>query len=93
MEGLKLSYDYFCKNNIPHKKIGKLIVAQNPAQVKRIDDLYDRGIKNNVPDLQIVEKDCISKYEPKCQVSFEKRMNYIHETIRTDTSKYSARNL
>ncbi|XP_012221153.1 L-2-hydroxyglutarate dehydrogenase, mitochondrial isoform X1 [Linepithema humile] len=67
VEGLKLSYDYFCKNNIPHKKIGKLIVAQNPAQVKRIDDLFDRGTKNNVPDLQIVEKDCISKYEPKCK--------------------------
>ncbi|EZA57326.1 L-2-hydroxyglutarate dehydrogenase, mitochondrial [Ooceraea biroi] len=67
VEGLKLSYEYFCKNNIPHKKVGKLIVAQNPAQVKRIDDLFDRGTKNNVPDLQIVEKDCISKYEPKCQ--------------------------
>lgn len=67
VEGLKLSYEYFCKNNIPHKKIGKLIVAQNPTQVKRIDDLFDRGTKNNVPDLQIVEKDCISKYEPKCK--------------------------
>ncbi|XP_012530193.1 L-2-hydroxyglutarate dehydrogenase, mitochondrial [Monomorium pharaonis] len=67
VEGLKLSYEYFCKNNIPHKKVGKLIVAQNPAQIKRIDDLFDRGTKNKVPDLQIVEKDCISKYEPKCQ--------------------------
>jgi len=69
VEGLKLSYEYFCKNNIPHKKVGKLIVAQNPAQIKRIDDLFDRGTKNKVPDLQIVEKDCISKYEPKCKVS------------------------
>lgn len=67
VEGLKLSYEYFCKNNIPHKKVGKLIVAQNPNQIKRIDDFFDRGTKNNVPDLQIVEKDCISKYEPKCK--------------------------
>ncbi|KYN43698.1 L-2-hydroxyglutarate dehydrogenase, mitochondrial [Trachymyrmex septentrionalis] len=67
VEGLKMSYEYFCKNNIPHKKIGKLIVAQNPAEVKRIDDLFIRGTNNNVPDLQIVEKDCISKYEPKCK--------------------------
>ncbi|CAL7934710.1 unnamed protein product [Xylocopa violacea] len=63
VEGLKLSYEYFCKHDIPHKKVGKLIVAQNKEQVKRLDDLYNRGIKNNVPDLQLVEKDCISKYE------------------------------
>ncbi|KAG5318150.1 L2HDH protein, partial [Pseudoatta argentina] len=67
VEGLKLSYEYFCKNNIPHKKIGKLIVAQNPAEVKSIDELFDKGMKNKVPDLQIIEKDCISKYEPKCK--------------------------
>lgn len=68
MEGLKLSYEYFCKNNIPHNRVGKLIVAQNVQQIKRIDDLYDRGLKNNVPDLTMVEKACISKYEPKCRV-------------------------
>ena len=68
MEGLKLSYEYFCKHDIPHNKVGKLIVAQNKDQVKKLDDLYDRGIKNNVPDLEVVEKDCISKYEAKCQV-------------------------
>ncbi|XP_076655798.1 L-2-hydroxyglutarate dehydrogenase [Halictus rubicundus] len=67
VEGLKLSYEYFCKHNVPHNKVGKLIVAQNTEQVKRIDDLFDRGTKNNVPDLEVVEKDCISKYEPKCR--------------------------
>ncbi|OAD57083.1 L-2-hydroxyglutarate dehydrogenase, mitochondrial [Eufriesea mexicana] len=67
VEGLKLSYEYFCNHDIPHNKVGKLIVAQNAEQVKRLDDLYDRGLKNNVPDLQLVEKDCISKYEAKCQ--------------------------
>ncbi|KAK2576974.1 hypothetical protein KPH14_011938 [Odynerus spinipes] len=67
VEGLKLSYDYFCKNDIPHKKIGKLIVAQSPQQAKMIDTLFERGTKNNVPDLQLVEKDCISNYEPKCR--------------------------
>ncbi|XP_076296201.1 L-2-hydroxyglutarate dehydrogenase [Lasioglossum baleicum] len=67
VEGLKLSYEYFCKNNIPHNKVGKLIVAQTKEQVKRIDDLFERGTKNNVPDLEVVEKDCISKYEPKCR--------------------------
>ncbi|XP_043269859.1 L-2-hydroxyglutarate dehydrogenase, mitochondrial isoform X2 [Venturia canescens] len=67
VEGLKLSYEYFNKNNIPHKKVGKLIVAQTPEQVARISDLYDRGLKNNVPELEIIEKECIPEYEAKCK--------------------------
>lgn len=68
MEGLKLSYDYFCKNDISHKKVGKLIVAHNKEQVKQLDILYDRAVQNNVPDIQKVEKHCISNYEAKCKV-------------------------
>lgn len=68
VEGAKLSYDYFCKHNIPHKKVGKLIVAVNKNEVKAIDVLYERGTKNNVPDLQVVEKQCIGNYGAKCQV-------------------------
>lgn len=68
MEGLKLSYDYFCKHDISHKKVGKLIVAHSKEQVKQLDILYDRAIQNNVPDIQIVEKHCISNYEAKCKV-------------------------
>ncbi|XP_043677904.1 L-2-hydroxyglutarate dehydrogenase, mitochondrial isoform X1 [Vespula pensylvanica] len=67
VEGLKLSYDYLCKKGIPHKKIGKLIVAQNEQQANLINVLFDRGLKNNVPDLQLVDKECISNYEPKCK--------------------------
>ncbi|XP_046814634.1 L-2-hydroxyglutarate dehydrogenase, mitochondrial isoform X1 [Vespa crabro] len=67
VEGLKLTYDYLCKNDIPHKKIGKLIVAQNHQQVDLINALFERGLKNNVPDLQLVDKECISNYEPKCK--------------------------
>lgn len=48
VEGLKLSYEYFCKNNIPHKKVGKLIVAQNQTQITRLDDLFDRGRKSHM---------------------------------------------
>lgn len=64
---MRLSYDYFGKHNLPYKKVGKLIVAQTPEQVKQIADLYDRGLKNNVPELKIIEKDDINKYEAKCK--------------------------
>ena len=80
MEGLKLSYDYFCKHDISHKKVGKLIVAHSKEQVKQLDILYDRALQNNVPDIQIVEKHCIPNYEAKCKVklfyfwNFKKRI-------------------
>ncbi|KAH0567407.1 L-2-hydroxyglutarate dehydrogenase, mitochondrial isoform X1 [Cotesia glomerata] len=67
VEGLKLSYDYFGKHNIPYKKVGKLIVAQDQDQAKRIDDLYQRGLKNNVPELKLIERNDICKFEPKCK--------------------------
>ncbi|XP_012274277.1 L-2-hydroxyglutarate dehydrogenase, mitochondrial [Orussus abietinus] len=67
VEGMKLAYEYFCKCNIPHNKIGKLIVAANSEEMKGIEALFERGRKNNVPDLQLVDKDCISNYEPKCR--------------------------
>lgn len=34
VEGMKLCYEYFDKKNIPYKKVGKLIVATNDAEVE-----------------------------------------------------------
>lgn len=48
--------------------MGKLIVATTPLEVKRLHDLHDRGIKNNVPDLKLLkgEKE-IKEVEPHCR--------------------------
>lgn len=67
VEGLKLSYDYFGKHNIPYKKVGKLIVAQTPEQVKQINELHERGLKNNVPELKLIDKNNINKFEKNCK--------------------------
>ena len=73
---MKLSYDYFCKHDIPHKKVGKLIVAKNDSEVERLKELYDRGLKNEVPNIELVDKECIKNYEPKCLVRTGKLMDY-----------------
>uniref|UniRef100_A0A1B0DFD5 L-2-hydroxyglutarate dehydrogenase, mitochondrial n=1 Tax=Phlebotomus papatasi TaxID=29031 RepID=A0A1B0DFD5_PHLPP len=67
VEGLKMSYNYFDQRGIPYKKCGKLIVATDESQLKSLNDLYDRGIANGVPDLQMVERDKIQEIEPYCQ--------------------------
>jgi len=47
----------------------QLIVAVNAEQVGRLDNLHDRGIKNEVPDLRVVGPDEIRDIEPNCVVS------------------------
>ena len=46
----------------------QLIVAVNPEQVARLHNLYERGIKNDVPDLKIVGPEQIKEIEPNCVV-------------------------
>lgn len=67
VEGLHLSYKYLDAKQIPYKKCGKLIVATNEKEVGRLMDLYDRGLKNNVPNMQLVDGDKIREIEPFCK--------------------------
>uniref|UniRef100_A0A1B6HDJ9 L-2-hydroxyglutarate dehydrogenase, mitochondrial n=1 Tax=Homalodisca liturata TaxID=320908 RepID=A0A1B6HDJ9_9HEMI len=67
VEGMKLAYDFCDTFRIPYKKVGKLIVATNHLEVNRLMDLYDRGIKNGVPDLKLIEGSEIKNYEPYCK--------------------------
>lgn len=66
VEGLESTYKYCDEHKIPYKKVGKLIVATNEEQDKRLDNLYERGIKNNVRDLKILVGNEIKKIEPNC---------------------------
>ncbi|RZC35557.1 L-2-hydroxyglutarate dehydrogenase, mitochondrial-like, partial [Asbolus verrucosus] len=68
VQGLQLAYDYCDAKGIPYKKVGKLIVATNPLEVKRLADLHERGIKNQVRDLKLLKGvNEIKKIEPYCQ--------------------------
>lgn len=66
VEGLNLTYKYCDEHSIPYKKCGKLIVATDPIEEKRLDDLYERGKKNNVKDLEMISAEKIKEIEPHC---------------------------
>lgn len=68
VEGMRLSYEYFVKNAIPYKKVGKLIVAVTPPEIPRLKALFERGLQNNVQGLKLVDGQQIKDYEPHCQV-------------------------
>ncbi len=58
-EGICLELD------VPYKKTGKLVVAQDETDLKGLENLKNIGAKNNVPDLHIVDKNEINKLEPE----------------------------
>lgn len=66
VEGLRLSYKYFDEHKVPYKKCGKLIVATNPEEVERLDVIHERGLKNEVPDLRVLNAEQIKEVEPNC---------------------------
>jgi len=64
VEGNGLIYE-FCKTaNIPHKKIGKLIVAVNDNEAKKLVALIENGENNGVKGLKILDQREIKKLEP-----------------------------
>ncbi|XP_061897203.1 L-2-hydroxyglutarate dehydrogenase, mitochondrial [Entelurus aequoreus] len=67
VRGASLAYDYCDKKGLPYKKCGKLIVAVEQEEIPRLQALYERGQKNNVPGLSIVDAEGIREREPFCR--------------------------
>jgi len=64
VEGRALLYEICLKNNIPFKKIGKLIVASDKDEIPALEQLFQRGKDNGVDDLQLIGADDLRKMEP-----------------------------
>ena len=61
----RASMTQFCLDNeIPVWECGKLIVATNPAEEARLDDLWERGTNNAVEGLRIVDREEMGEIEP-----------------------------
>ncbi|MCL4457673.1 MAG: NAD(P)/FAD-dependent oxidoreductase [Nitrospirae bacterium] len=65
VEGAGLLYEYCRSYAIPHREIGKLIVAVEQSEINRIASLKDTAEQNGVSDLKIIDKSQILSMEPK----------------------------
>lgn len=61
--GKELLYSYAKQFDIPHKKIGKLIVAKN-AELDALEKLREKAIANGVLDLELLDRAELKKLEP-----------------------------
>lgn len=63
VEGNFLLYNICKRNNIPHKKTGKLIVATD-SEIAKIEELKKKGEENGARGLRLLSKNDIKKIEP-----------------------------
>ena len=64
VEGNPLLYEFCAKNNVPHQRIGKLIVARNEAEIPQIEAIARQGAANGVSDLVLLSREEVAKKEP-----------------------------
>ena len=62
--GRPLLYEIAAENNIPHKKIGKLIVAAKPEETEEIERLHENARKNGVNSTELIGTRKIAQMEP-----------------------------
>lgn len=71
VEGNRLIEELCKKLDVPYRKIGSLVIAFDPSEMQEIQTLYERGIKNGVPDLRILSREEALQMEPNLTSKIE----------------------
>jgi len=64
VQGKQLLYEYCAQRGIPHKRLGKLIVAANPQQTQQLAAIAERARLNGVDDLYQISGTEAAEMEP-----------------------------
>lgn len=64
LQGKLKLYDYCKARNIPHKQLGKLVLAQNQAEKVKLENIITNAKTNQVTDLQLLSKQDVLELEP-----------------------------
>lgn len=67
VRGRELLYKYCSDRAIPHKQLGKLIVATEAAEISKLEQILKCGLENGVEDLRMVEGSLAMEMEPELQ--------------------------
>ena len=63
-EGRDKLYAFLDEQGIPYRRVGKLVVALNEAELPRLEELHRRGTANGVPGLEVVGPERLREMEP-----------------------------
>lgn len=67
VRGRHLLYEFCAQHDIPHRRCGKLIVAENADQLSELERLKEKGEANGVENLEIVNRSFIRSIEPEIE--------------------------
>ncbi|KAG0466628.1 hypothetical protein HPP92_018208 [Vanilla planifolia] len=65
VRGRDLLYKYCSDRGIPHKQLGKLIVATGVAEIPKLEEIQRRGVVNGVENLRMLEGYQAMEMEPE----------------------------
>lgn len=65
LAGQHLLYQYCAERNIPHKRLGKLVVATNEAELPQLNDILERAAHCGVQNLQWLDQQEVTAKEPE----------------------------
>ncbi len=66
VEGKAMLLDFCERHNIMYDMVGKVIVATDEEELPRLQNLYERGLKNKVPGLEMIGPERLREIEPHC---------------------------
>ena len=64
VRGRELLYERCARLGIPHRALGKLVVATEDAEVRTLEGLLARGGENGAPGLEILDGRAVARLEP-----------------------------
>ena len=64
VRGNELAKEICEKLNVAYKQIGSLVVAFSESEMKTVQQLYERGVKNGVPNMRVIDQSELREMEP-----------------------------
>ncbi len=62
--GKEFLYEYCANHGVPHKRLGKLIVASDESQLATLDEISKKAANNGVDDLELLDEAAAQRLEP-----------------------------
>ena len=63
--------DKVCKElGVPFKRIGSLVLAFNEEELEIIENIYENGLKNNIPNMELLNQECVKKSNLTSAIAF-----------------------
>jgi L-2-hydroxyglutarate oxidase LhgO len=61
----RMLYSYCAERGVPHRKTGKLVVASNETELKRLDEIFKQSQINGCENVELIDAAAARKLEPE----------------------------